>query len=138
MQTQPIEQPPVVRYAAIMKQRMELEEMVVNLKKEAAKLEEVILDQWAETGERSVKIGGVGTVYLADEFTCYKRKEFSTPKVCEILVIAGLSDYVGQAYSPASIKAWLKEQLANDGDVPESLQECFDYETKSKLRMRRT
>jgi hypothetical protein len=138
MQIQPIEQPPVVRYAAIMKQRMELEEMVANLKKEAAKLEEVILDQWADTGEKSVKIGGVGTVFLADEFTCYKRKEFTAEAVCLRLKAEGLGGYVAEGYAPASIKAWVKEQLANEGEVPESLQECFDYETKSKLRMRRT
>lgn len=138
MQIQPIEQPPVVRYAAIMKQRMELEEMVDNLKKEAAKLEEVILDQWADTGEKSVKIGGVGTVYLAAEFTCYKRKEFTTEYVCDRLRGCGYREFVHNAYAPSSVKAMIRERIEGGEEIPESLQECFDYETKSKLRMRRS
>lgn len=126
---------PLARFSALEHRRRDLEEQLDAIKKEQSKLQEQILDEWADIGQQSAKVNGL-TVYVAHEFYCSKRGDISTEQLIEILKSAGLDRCVQVGYNASSLKAFVKEQLAQGSELPEQLASCLNYDTTPRLRTR--
>ncbi|MFZ5831261.1 MAG: hypothetical protein ACOY3P_14310 [Planctomycetota bacterium] len=133
-EAQPVD--PLARFVELEHKRRDLESQLDQVKDEARQLEARILEEWAERGQNSAKVGGL-TVYLANDFYCSKRATSSTDELVSALRDAGLSDYVSIGYNAASLKAWVKEQVASGGDIPQPLAERLNYDTTPRLKTRR-
>lgn len=131
----PLPTDPLARFVALEKQRRELEKQLDDLKDELAKLQETVLDDWADRCQQSAKVDGL-TVYVSHEFYCTKRGEISTEQLIEILRSSGLDRCVQVGYNASSLKAFVKEQIAGGSDIPEALKKCLNFDTIPRLRTR--
>jgi len=133
---------PLSRFVALDKERREIESRLEAIKSEQKLLEQTILNDWSEKGQQNARIAGL-TVYVATDFWCSKKTMFSTPQVCERMVAVGLARLVAPAYSPQSLKAWVKEQKTTDEQgnevyaIPEELAEVIQYGEEFRLRTRK-
>jgi hypothetical protein len=109
----------------------EIAEEEERLKKERQSLEQTLLDQWADRGQQRATVGGL-TVYVRQDFYCNKRAGVPTQRVCEILQMVGLGAMVAEAYNAQSLKARVKEMVAED-QVPAALEEVLAYDTIPRL-----
>lgn len=123
------------RFVVLDHERRQVEERLDAIKKEQMALQERVLDEWVERGQQSAKVDGL-TVYVAHEFYCSKRGEISTEQLIEILKSAGLDRCVQVGYNASSLKAFVKESLASDSELPEALKQCLNYDTTPRLRTR--
>lgn len=126
----------LARFVALEKERRELEERLAELQHESAAVAARLLDEWADRGQQNAKVDGM-TVYVAMDFYCSKRTQFTTPEVCEILTRNGLDYLVGPAYNASSLKSWVKEQLTEGTPLPEELAAAIQYDEIPRLRTRR-
>lgn len=139
--TRPVDDP-LARYVALETERREVEVRLDEIKAEAAKLQERILEDWAGRGMSSAKINGL-LVFTAVDFWCSKRSGIDTAEVCRRLEAAGLGRLVAPAYSAQSLKAWVKEQSIEDeaGNqtyaVPDELLEVIQFGETARLRTRK-
>jgi len=125
----------LARFVALEKERRELEQHLDRLKEEAAELGRTILDHWDAIGQQNARIGGL-TVYVAGDFVCNKRSGVPTAAVCDALEGVGLGHLVAPAYSPASLKSWVKEQVDAGSDLPDELAKLISYDTILRLKSR--
>jgi hypothetical protein len=126
---------PLSRFVQLDHERRKVEDRLDAIKKEQTALQERILDEWADRGQQSAKVGGL-SVYVAHEFYCSKRSEVSTEQLIEILKSAGLDRCVQVGYNASSLKAFVKEQIAGGSELPETLARCLNYDTTPRLRTR--
>ena len=122
-------------FVALEHERRQVEDRLDAIKKEQADLQERILDEWADRGQRSANVDGL-TVYIAHDFYCSKRKEVSTEQLIDVLKDAGLERCVQVGYNASSMKAFIKEQLAQGSELPEQLANSLNYDTIPRLRAR--
>jgi len=133
---------PLARYVALEYERRELEARLGEIKAEAARLEYRILEDWAERGQTSAKIGGL-LAYVTTDFWCSKKPGVDTQEVCRRLEAAGLGRLVAPAYNAQSLKAWVKEQAIWDDSgnqsyaIPEEIAEVVQWGETPRLRTRK-
>jgi len=125
----------LARFVALDHERRQVEDRLDAIKKEQTALQERVLDEWADRGQQSAKVDGL-TVYVAHEFYCSKRGEISTEQLIEILKSSGLDRCVQVGYNASSLKAFVKEQLAQGSELPEQLANSLNYDTTPRLRTR--
>ena len=115
---------PLSRYAAIQRQRRQLEGRLRALKQEACELEQSILDDWADRGRRKAAVDGL-CVFVRAEMYCSKRPDISGPEMARVLVQLGLGRMVG--HSAAGLRRYVQQRLAaakqsqgieSDDDIP--------------------
>ena len=68
----------------------------------------------------SVKIEGIGRMYLLSDYNMSIRKE-QKEKAVEWLIENGLGDIVQETVNASTLKATLKEVIANGTEIPEDL-----------------
>lgn len=125
----------LARFVELEKERRQIEDRLEEIKQETNYLQGLILDEWADRGQQNANLAGM-TVYIAHDFYCNKRPEYDQGEVCRRLADEGLGRLVSPAYSAASLKAWVKEQLSLGADVPERLKEVLNYDEVPRLRAR--
>jgi hypothetical protein len=144
-----MESDPLARFVALEHERRKLEGRLEDIGKEAGALQDHLLNDWAERGQQSANVDGL-CVYIARDFYCSKRKEFSTEQIIDVLKAAGLERCIQIGYNASSLKAFVKEQLAAGSDVlvakfavgnaeqavQLSLADCINYDTVPRLRTR--
>lgn len=123
------------RFAVLDRERREVEDRLDAIKKEQTALQERILDEWADRGQQSANVSGL-TIYIAKDFYCSKRPEVSTEQLIDILRDAGLERCVQIGYNAQSLKAFVKEQLAEGSELPTPLANSIKYDTTPRLRTR--
>lgn len=126
---------PLGRFVEIERRRREIEDEDKRLAKEAAALQEQLLNDWADRGQQSATVAGF-TIYVAHEFYCSKHGDVPTPIVCEILAANGLGNLVAPAYNANSLKAWIKERVTASEEIPEELKAAMSYGEVPRLRTR--
>ena len=120
------------RYVQLEHQRRELEQHLDAVKQEQAGLAEAILDEWADRGQQSANVDGF-SLYVRMDFICNKAVGVPTERVCELLQQHGLSQLVAPAYSAASLKAWVKEQIRSGCELPDELSKVLTYQDMPRL-----
>ncbi len=135
IQSSPANGDPLGRFAQLEHERRELEDRLDAVKKEQAQLQEYILDDWANRGQKSANVDGL-TIYVAQDFYCTKRSDVSTEQLIETLRQHGLERVIQVGYNASSLKAFIKEQIADGSAIPEPLQRMLHYDTIPRLRAR--
>jgi len=125
----------LARFVALEHERRKLEGRLEDIGKEAGALQDHLLNDWAERGQQSANVDGL-CVYIARDFYCSKRKEFSTEQLIETLKEAGLERVVQIGYNASSLKAFVKETLAGGSEIPAKLAGMINYDTVARLRSR--
>lgn len=88
----------------------------------------------AEEGMQNLKLATGETVFLTRQVQFNKRKEFTTEQICEALQACGMGDFVHAAYSPATIKAYVREADAATEDIHEDLTELLPEGVRSMFQ----
>jgi len=132
---EPATSDPLARFVEIERRRREIEEEDKRLAKEAAALQDQLLNDWADRGQQSATVAGF-TIYIAHEFYCSKHGDVPMPVVCEILAASGLGGMVAPAYNAQSLKAWIKERVTAGEEIPEELKAAMSYGEVPRLRTR--
>lgn len=134
---------PVSRFVSLEHEKRDLEERLEEIKQEMNRLQETILERWSDVGQKAAKIRGY-TVYVASDFWCTKRPGVDTEEVCRRLEAVGLGNLVSPSYSAQSLKAWVRERLAEvpEGSdpsqfVPDEIAEVLQWGENIRLRMRK-
>jgi hypothetical protein len=125
----------VARFAALERERRTVEDRLDAIKREEAKLQERILEEWVDRGQRSANVNGL-TIFIAMDFYCSKKAEISTEQIIDVLKESGLERCVQIGYNASSLKAFVKEQIADGSELPETLRNCLNYDTVPRLRTR--
>ena len=125
----------LARFVALDHERREVEDRLDAIKKEQATLNERLLEEWADRGQKSANVDGL-TVYIAHDFYCTKKSEISTEQIIAALRANGLEQCVQTGYNATSLKAFVKESLTSESEIPESLKSCLNYDTVARLRTR--
>jgi len=125
----------LARFVALDKEKRALEARLDEIKDEQKILQDALLDEWADRGQQSANVDGF-TVYIARDFYCSKKAEVSTEQIIEVLRQNGLEQCVQTGYNATSLKAFIKEQLASESEIPEALKNCLNYDTIPRLRTR--
>ena len=129
-------QDPLSEFVEVVRRLREIGDEEESLKKRQAALEQRLLDEWADKGQKSANIAGF-TVYITTDFFCNKRSGVAMPDVCRLLENSGLGNMVSPAYNAQSLKAWVKEHEAA-GTVPAELAAVLQWDTVPRLRARKT
>jgi hypothetical protein len=121
----------VSEYAELTSKRRALDAEVNRLKTELAALEETLVEGFAQAGIQNVKTSAGQTVYLNREIFA---KLIGDPKKARTaLRRAGLGDFIKEAVSAQTLRAWVREM---DEAVPRGLQPYIDVSEVFRIRMR--
>jgi hypothetical protein len=100
---------PLARFATIQRRRRQLESDLAALKNEARELEQKILDDWADRGQRRAAVDGL-CVFVRSEMYCAKKPEISGREMARVLTLLGLGQLVG--YNATGLKRHVRQRLA--------------------------
>lgn len=121
----------LAEFVKLEREKRELESRLEAIKSERQKLEQALLDEWANRGQTSANLDGFCT-YVRMDFYCNKKGGVPTESVCDVLRTIGLADMVAPSYNAAKLKSIVKE-WNESGQVPEELQALLSYDTVPRL-----
>lgn len=126
----------LTKFVAIVEEREQVEERLAELKKEQARLEQVLLQHFERDGISSVKCNG-RTVYLHRSLVV-RAKDNDRDRVLVALRSAGLTDYVEESWNTSSVQAYVRECERNNQDLPAQLAEALEQTELFFVRTRRS
>lgn len=121
-------------YARLRRVEKELGAESAAVKAEADKMEQELLEAFAESGLTSLKVDG-STVYLRRELWASRRPGATPLDVCEAFEKAGMGQFVNQNYNSQTVSAWLRELDASGEPVPEPVDQVLTAAEKFSLRV---
>lgn len=123
----------LARFVALDHERRAVEDRLDAIKKEQAALQESLLDEWADRGQKSANVDGL-TVYATTDVYCAKAAGVSGRDLADVLIANGLGDIVG--YNANSLKAWVKETLraAQEEDRNATIETAISEEIRQLVR----
>ena len=124
-------------FVSLEQERRELETRLKEIKRRTAQLSDAILEDWASRGVQNTKVHGL-TVYVANDFQCWKARGVSTEQVCSALERHGLGMLVNPAYPPSSLKSWVKERVDQEEPIPKDLDDLLSYDTVPRIKTRKS
>ncbi len=116
--------------------RRDLETQLEAVKRRAAEIEPVLLEEFALLGMQNASVDGL-TVYVGTDRYVSKRSEVSTETVCEALRSCGLDYLVGDSYNAQSLKSKIREWQEEGAVVPEQLSALLNIGEVHRLRTRK-
>lgn len=127
---------PLAEFVALEKRRRVLEAELKTNKEQGDTLREVISEDWADRGETMARVDGM-TVYLADDFHCWKERGVETQAICDRLKLHGV-DIVKEGYNASSLKSYVRERINEESEesLPGDIAELLDFGTEPKLKTR--
>lgn len=140
----------LTRYVTLEKERRDLEARLEQVGEETKTLQELLLEEWADRGQKNATVAGL-TVFIKNDFYCSKKGGIDTRVVCEALNANGLSMLVAPGYNAQSLKAWIHERVREaeeaglDPDteepaqpnIPAKLAELLRWDTVPRLSTRK-
>lgn len=113
----------VGKYALLITQKIDAEEVVKKLSAQITELTKPVLDYFQRQMIDQIAAGG-RTLYLRRELHTTKSKDVSTGQACDQLVKIGLSEYVGDKVNTQGLGAYVRE-LEDGGESIADIQETF-------------
>lgn len=123
------------RYVALTQRKRAAEGEVDELKRELARLESKLLEDFERAGVDSMRIDGM-TVYPHRQLFANAR-DGDKERAVEALRACGLDDYVKEQFNTQSLSAYVRELDELEEPLPEPLAEALDVYTKYTLRVRK-
>ena len=121
----------VSKYTELTSKRRTLDAEVNQLKAQLAALEETLVEGFAQAGIQNVKTAAGQTVYLNREI--FAKLVGDPKKARTALRRAGLGDFIKEAISSQTLRAWVREM---DEAIPKGLQPYIDVTEVFRIRMR--
>lgn len=106
------------------------------LKVQARAVEARLLDQFADSGCKSARVGDL-TLYVRMDRYVSKRGEVDTDRVCRALRACGLGYMVSDGYNASSLKSKIKEYQDEGVEVPGELAELLNIGEVPRLATRK-
>lgn len=108
----------------------ELKQLVV----EIARLEEVVLNQFIDSGVDAIKVDG-STLYLHKQVWAGVAEGYTKEQAVDELKEVGLGDYVHETFNVNSLSAYYREAVreTDDFEIPKSIK----LEERYSIRMRK-
>lgn len=123
------------RYVELTKRKRQTEEDLDGLKKELARLEGQLLEDFERAGVDSMRIDGM-TVYPHRQLFANAR-DGDKERAVEALRACGLDDYVKEQFNTQSLSAYVRELDELEEPLPQPLAEALDVHEKYTLRVRK-
>jgi len=121
----------VSQYADLTEKRRQLEAEVNRIKAELATREEKLVEEFGQAGIQNIKTASGQTVYLNREI--FAKLVGDPKKARTALRRAGLSDFIKEAVSAQTLRAYVREM----GEaIPKGLQPYIDVTEVFRMRMR--
>ena len=124
----------VNEYAAQTQAIRDLEAEVKRRKDELRRLEDQILETFAQDGIQNMKTAAGQTVYLNREV--FARLVGDTKKAHTALRRAGLGDLIKPAVNAQTLRAYVREKEESEEELPKGLRPYIDVTEIYRLRVR--
>lgn len=125
------------RFVELTRRRSELTAEEDSVKRELARVNEKLLEQFAQAGPQSVRIDGY-TVYLHRDLRARVPQGGTKGDACDALRAAGLHDYVEEAFNHNSVSALFREWDRAGEPPPEELAGRLEAIELFSVRARRS
>lgn len=110
------------RWSDLRAEKEELEAKLKDVNLEIMQIAERDIPQMLDdAGLDSVKVKGIGTVYLQGQIQVAVLSD-NQPKLIEYMISEGHSDLVKETVHPGTLKSWVKERLDENLEVPDFIQ----------------
>ncbi len=126
------------RFAELTDLLAERQADVAETESELRSIEETLLEDMAELGERSYTMLD-RTFFMRKELRVGKATGVSTGQVCEALIAEGFGDVVSTSptYPPATLKSRVNELLKSGEELPAALAAALYVDQPIRLRSRK-
>lgn len=126
----------LAEFVALEIERREHEDKLKVIAERLAKINEPLLDAFADSGIQNAKVNGL-TVYVRMDRYCSKKSDASTEQVCAALKTCGLGYMVSDGYNAQSLKSKVKEWQDNGVEVPAALSGLLNIGEVPRLATRK-
>lgn len=123
------------RYVELTKRKRQAEDDLDEVKKELARLEGQLLEDFEHAGVDSMRIDG-HTVYPHRQLFANAR-DGDKERAVEALRACGLHDYVKEQFNTQSLSAYVRELDELEEPLPQPLADALDVYEKFTLRVRK-
>lgn len=123
-------------FVALEHERREHEERLKIIGERLTKLQEPLLNHFADAGMQNASVSGL-TVYVRMDRYCSKRGDASTDQVCAALKAAGCGYMVADGYNAQSLKSKVKEWIDAEAEVPPELASLLNIGEVARLATRK-
>ena len=115
-------------------EKRDLEDQLDAIKKDLRIIGDAIIDEFAETGTRSINVDGFSVHARVDRHVS-KRRDVETSEVCKVLADNGLGYLVltDAHYAAASLKSAVVSELKESGDVCPDLRRVLNIVESAKV-----
>ena len=124
----------VNEYVALTQAIRAIEDDLKWRKDELRKLEERLLETFAQDGIRNMKTAAGQTVYLNREL--FARLVGDPEQAHTAIRQAGLGDFIKPTVNAQTLRAYVREKEANEEEMPEGLQPYINVSEVYRLRVR--
>jgi hypothetical protein len=125
----------VQEYVRLHETQKTLEAQLKIVKGDKAKIEESLLDQFAEDGVQNIKTSDGKTVYVLRQLWASKDEGVSDEEATEALEEAGLDEYVRTTFNASQLSSWVREQDKLEEPLPKSFEGVIRVAEKFSLRV---
>jgi len=132
---------PVRRFVRMRTEIDQLTARLQQLKEERDSLGDALATRFCDVGISGLplEVDGVGySVHIVMPVTVYKRSGVDTATLAVALRDCGLHDIVKETVNQQSLQSRVKEMLANEEKVPQSLLDLLDVRESVELRATRS
>lgn len=132
---------PVRRFVRMRTEIEQLTAQLQQLKEERDSLGDALAMRFSDVGISGLplEVDGVGySVHIARPVTVYKRSGVDTATLAVALRDCGLDEIVKETVNQQSLQSRVKEMLANEEKVPQSLLDLLDVRESVELRATRS
>lgn len=123
-------------FVRIKRRIAELDSQLRSAKDEADRLQESLLEEYAQEGIPSITIDGM-TVYMHRSIWASPAEGISNDRFVGTLKSVGLDHFVKETYSSQTLSAYVRELMKEEESLPEELEEAIRVTEKYSLRTRR-
>jgi hypothetical protein len=127
-------------FARLSLARRTAEDDLDQIRAKIAELEPHLLEEMALNGVEKQTVDGM-TIYPQTDLIVSKKADkegVTTEVLCEALRQCGLSYMVNDAYSPSSLKSWIKEKKEQGIEIPDLIASKLNIIEKQKLVTRKS
>ena len=125
------------RFAALYREKLELQDRLNQVTKELGEMQESMLDFFGDAGMQSVNVDGV-TLYIHEQIWANTAEGSSQEEACAALAANGFAEFVAPRFNTQSLSAKAREMERNGESFPEAVIQHIKVAPKIEIRARRS
>jgi hypothetical protein len=127
------------KYAALLERKRQLDDDTRMLRAEIAQLEPMVMEELTNNGMTNLQVAtpdGHVTLYTSSMLVA-RPKNGNRARVIAALKDANMGDLVAENYNSNTLSAFVRETLANEGELPTGLTDALEFDELTSVRGRR-